>query len=272
MSATSKPSFAATLSKPRAEHSPVVSLPHSRNSSSSSIGPVPQTPTTSTSAMSLSELPTLLSARLQLTVQDGKQHTGYLYAFDPVMAVVALSSIAIPTAGQPAQYNIFKTAQIKSVEVLALPDAASASTWVPPAVAVDRVSQRSQQAFEADVARQMRKGKGVSQLGQDVFDALSKSQCLRLNRVLICIDSSATALPAQWRGTSILVLEDILVNPPEYAQAQVQAGVAHAGQAMRLERVQKVLAGERAKLASSSTVPAPNLQSAPASTDATGWD
>ncbi|KAJ3091250.1 hypothetical protein HK102_001213, partial [Quaeritorhiza haematococci] len=65
----------------------------------------------------------------------------------------------------------------------------------------------------------------------DIFDALSKT------------------LPTKWRGELIVVMDEILINPPYTVEScKVKEGRAGAGGDMTLARVRKVLEGVRGRL------------------------
>lgn len=81
------------------------------------------------------------------------------------------------------------------------------------------------QAAEAALARV---GEGVTKEAQSLFDALSKT------------------MPCHWAGKTIVVMEMVLVAPPYCMDSCVLREEGH-GRGM-LERVQKVLAAERARL------------------------
>lgn len=121
----------------------------------------------------------LLGAHLELTMNDEQHHTGFLYAFDATMAVVALSSQPAPQHGLTASYAIFKSTEVKQVRVIeGLPPALLPPNkqWMPPSADITRVAHNIDFAVKADQQRATRLGKGVSPLAQQVFDALSKSK------------------------------------------------------------------------------------------------
>lgn len=62
-----------------------------------------------------------------------------------------------------------------------------------------------------------------------------------------------SAMPTVWVDQSIQVLDDILIDPPSYEPSACHfrptaVNPTSAGQQTKLDRVHKVLAGERAKL------------------------
>ncbi|KAG0252464.1 hypothetical protein BG011_006950 [Mortierella polycephala] len=103
------------------------------------------------------------------------------------------------------------------------------STVLPAAgyVQLDKIQQREQQAVRDAQAAAARIGVGVSSIGQDIFDALSKT------------------LPCRWANDQIVVMDEVIIAPP-YEPENCKA---NASSSYTLARVKKVLEGERMRLA-----------------------
>ncbi|KAF9953178.1 hypothetical protein BGZ72_005629 [Mortierella alpina] len=94
-------------------------------------------------------------------------------------------------------------------------------------VHLERIRQREQQAVREAQAAAARIGVGVSTVGQEVFDALSKT------------------LPCRWAKESIVVMDEVIIAPP-YEPENCKA---NASSSYTLARVKKVLEGERSRMA-----------------------
>ncbi|KAI9675185.1 MAG: hypothetical protein M1829_003545 [Trizodia sp. TS-e1964] len=68
----------------------------------------------------------------------------------------------------------------------------------PSIGAVDTMAmkERERQAVEKELLKEARQGKGVGIEGQEIFDALVRT------------------LPTRWHGTTIIVLDSIVITPP----------------------------------------------------------
>ncbi|CAG8623719.1 hypothetical protein RhiirA5_486922 [Rhizophagus irregularis] len=104
------------------------------------------------------------------------------------------------------------------------------STFVPSVgyVPMERIQAREIQAVRETQAALARIGVGVTQKAQDIFDALSKT------------------LPCRWAKDSIVVLDEVMINPP-YDIDDCKASQSASGS---LAQVRKVLEGERKRLES----------------------
>lgn len=197
-------------------------------------------------------------------MNDDKKHQGHIYAFDSVMAILALSSQPCPQPGIAASYHILKSTEVKHIRVLSAADATTDSNnkpWRPPQVSLERVASNVEQAVKAEQQRKARLGKGVTPLAQSIFDALSKSK----RNVffpwsefgwLTATFASLIALPTAWAGQNIQVLDDILIAGPVYDPSSVSfkpgaLNPSNEQQQAKLQRLLKVLNGERTKILAS---------------------
>ncbi|KAF9099105.1 hypothetical protein BGX29_007298 [Mortierella sp. GBA35] len=94
-------------------------------------------------------------------------------------------------------------------------------------VQLDKIQQREQQAIREAQAAAARIGVGVSTIGQDIFDALSKT------------------LPCRWHKDQIIVMDEVIISSP-YEPENCKA---NASSSYILARVKKVLEGERLRMA-----------------------
>ncbi|KAF9148890.1 hypothetical protein BG015_009371 [Linnemannia schmuckeri] len=94
-------------------------------------------------------------------------------------------------------------------------------------VQLDKIQQREQQAIREAQAAAARIGVGVSTIGQDIFDALSKT------------------LPCRWHKDQIVVMDEVIISSP-YEPDNCKA---NASASATLARVKKVLEGERLRMA-----------------------
>ncbi|KAJ1028711.1 hypothetical protein NDA16_001877 [Ustilago loliicola] len=165
-----------------------------------------------TPANQLANIAKLLGSHVTFTVGDKQTRTlsGKLWAYDPTLGVVGLEceSKALPShlssapaaAASVAQasqtsrnrfaqptaavgFTIVKVSEIKKIEFHQSPDAsngAGSKLQADSLTSIHPVSLKAAQLREADAVKQSltkvaRTGKDVSQLGQQVFDALSKT-------------------------------------------------------------------------------------------------
>ncbi|CDR88639.1 uncharacterized protein SPSC_05243 [Sporisorium scitamineum] len=241
-----------------------------------------------TPADQLSNIAKLLGSRVNLTVGDKQTRTisGKLWAYDPILGIVGLecepsalpshlssapaAAASVAQASQTSRnrfaqptnavgFTIVKVSEIKKIEFEATEStngtAAASKSLVDSLTPIHPVSLKAAQLREADAVKQSltkvaRTGKDVSQLGQQIFDALSKT------------------LPCRWHESHIIVMEEVVIsgpgydpastNVPGYTQKQLQSfidgtnkGPVPGGaqsKANSWHRVTKVLQGERRKM------------------------
>ncbi|CAG8593564.1 5710_t:CDS:2 [Ambispora leptoticha] len=95
-------------------------------------------------------------------------------------------------------------------------------------VQMERIQAREMQAYRETQAFLARIGVGVTVEAQEIFDALSKT------------------LPVRWAEEKIVVLDEVVINPP-YDLENCKANSSASGS---LARVKKVLEGEKKRLSS----------------------
>ncbi|KAG5360653.1 hypothetical protein CJU89_3731 [Yarrowia sp. B02] len=147
---------------------------------------------------------------------------GSVYAYDPLSQTVTLEE-------SPQKFRIVRTPFIKSVSVLEKGPSAPApaappkpkNSWseiarakkdVPVStqafetgpvgfVDLDGVRKRESEIVNQEMRKQANKGVGVTQQGQEIYDAIAKT------------------LPCRWDGKSILAVEEVQIDPPYNALA-----------------------------------------------------
>jgi hypothetical protein len=248
------------------------STPHSRapssttpNDAAAAAAPPASSPSLpSTADTTPRDLSTLVGLTVRLTLLGTPERTveGAVFAVDTRTGFVALECAPTTTAststaafapgagkkgagggagaGQKADYRLVRLAQIKAVlPLFDSPPPTTRPAVQPKAVSVAAVRQIEAAAVRAEEQRMARIGPpGVSALGQETFDALAKT-CVCPNIARTPHDTSHR-LPVRWQGMTIVVLDDCQIAPP-YADATGPPGP-------RLERVRKVLEGERQRL------------------------
>lgn len=166
---------------------------------------------TATPANQLSNIAKLLGSRVNLTVGDKQSRiiSGKLWAYDPILGVVGLecepsalpshlssapaAAASVAQASQTSRnrfaqptnavgFTIVKVSEIKKIEFEATEptNGAAAAPLADSLTPMHPISLKAAQLREADAVKQSltkvaRTGKDVSQLGQQIFDALSKT-------------------------------------------------------------------------------------------------
>ncbi|KAJ1027482.1 hypothetical protein NDA18_003488 [Ustilago nuda] len=240
-----------------------------------------------TPANQLANIAKLLGSHVTFTVGDKQTRTlsGKLWAYDPSLGVVGLEceSMGLPphlssapaaaaSVAQASQtsrnkfaqpiaavgFTIVKVSEIKKIGLHQSTQASngtSSRSGADSLTPIHPVSLKAAQSREADALKQSlskvaRTGKDVSQLGQQIFDALSKT------------------LPCRWHESHIIVMEEVVIsgpgydpastNVPGYTQEQLQSFIhgtnkgpipeGAQSKANSWNRVTKVLQGERRKM------------------------
>ena len=156
---------------------------------------------------------------------EDEQIEGTIFTYEAAFGVVVIEQR--PPGETKATYRTLKTTFIKEQRVLAKPEDGSAKLGGHFAsVNYDQLQQREQRAVQKAFEDMGHLNSDVSTLTQTIYDALRKT------------------MPCAWDGETIVVLGEVRIPPPYTPEAcQANAG------STALQRVQKVLAGEVAKLA-----------------------
>jgi len=154
-----------------------------------------------------SNLDNAIGARVRLTLApENKELEGNIYTTCSVMNAVAITT----ESSQPAQggakkcdYHVIPFAHITAFQIL---DATADSGTLPEVSEVDvgALRAREERTIRDMKLAEARQGKGVSKLGQDVFDWVAKM------------------FPARWADARIIVNEAVIIDPP-YGLENVKA-------------------------------------------------
>ena len=154
------------------------------------------------------------------TTSSGERFSGEIFAYDDANGVLAVRSAG--EISNSHDVTLVNERDARDIEV----DASTAKDLGPlPEVDDPRRGRRFENATRAAKNMADNIGENVSALAQDVFDALART------------------LPCKWNGDVIVVMDEVEVRGPKYDEAS-GSGATHGA----AERVQKVLALERAKL------------------------
>ncbi|KAI9370473.1 anticodon-binding domain-containing protein [Aspergillus egyptiacus] len=160
---------------------------------------------------------------------------GTLFTADPVTNLVAINT-ADSKLSQAGNYHVIPISRIQSFQLLSLAPSSQdneSSPSVPESLpSLHALDIRALKAREANAVSKIqegeaRRGKGVTQEAQDIFNAISRT------------------MPTRWNGTNIVVADAVTIAHP-YNKEDCRALVA--GDKAALERVQKVLEMERKKI------------------------
>ncbi|KAK0547016.1 hypothetical protein OC846_002038 [Tilletia horrida] len=228
--------------------------------------------------VALETLSTAVPAYLSASIAGGAGNN----AKEQAAAAAAAAAVAQDSIRRTG-FRLIKIREVKQVELGPASDATvngtSSSTPAPPsqqqqlltplqALNIAALEARANTAIRDAHIRASRRGVGVSNQAQNIFDALSKT------------------LPCRWHGTHIIVMDEIVISAPNYdgsstnvtpyTQDQLRAALdgnpipASADgkllspqavnsirpKAASWQRVVKVLEGERAKIQRQQTVTA----------------
>ncbi|KAJ8655761.1 hypothetical protein O0I10_008647 [Lichtheimia ornata] len=199
----------------------------------------PTTTTHSTAAatpLASSSAQRILGRRIKLKTASNEEIEGRIYALDRLTNCIALDIlfiviIMLTTHNAAAQqgrkqlsFRIIKISHIK--EVLSNQEDAPADFLPINHVDTSRLDARESSGVKNMRQRVAKMGVGVTKEAQDIFDALSKT------------------LPCRWSNDTIVVLDEVLIQPPY----DVDSCKANSSSASSLARVKKVLEGERRRL------------------------
>ncbi|KAJ1733538.1 hypothetical protein LPJ72_002821 [Coemansia sp. Benny D160-2] len=216
-----------------------------------------QSPTQSSVPAEALPLSSLVNTKIRIKLVDGKEIEGTLFAYDVYSGVVALVSpgsgpdaleLQAVTGGgsstggvrqRQAQVNLVKAANIVDVQAIgsrcgAEQQGEEAGGFKVPEiqkVPTSTIEARKRRGLMQAQERASRIGVGVSDKGQAIFDALSKT------------------LPCRWHQGKIVVLDEVSIEPPYDVDncRELTEG------SFSLQRVKKVLQGELGRLERSGT-------------------
>jgi len=174
---------------------------------------------------------------IKLRTQTGEAFEGTVFAFDADQGILVLYEPS--DLRNRSNFRVFKTdclAEITGLdtEPTRLPEPLNVDSRLPKINAVKIRENASNAARE----RGRRLGQDVTIEAQDLFDAMSRTY------------------PCHWDNTSIVVLGEVRIDPPYTVEKVIpEAGrpaeVGGKGIDSTVERVKKVLEGERRKMKSS---------------------
>ena len=123
----------------------------------------------------------------------------------------------------------FSLISIPGIKSILVQDIPKKSTRQIVNLPIDKLVARESRAISMSKLANSRIGVGVSKLGQEIFDELSKT------------------LPTIWSKTDIIVMDDIVISDP-YSPDSCKIINSRQGLETSLARVQKVLSGIHLKL------------------------
>lgn len=161
-------------------------------------------------------------ARITGTLPSGDAFDGEVWAHD-----ASSSFVCVRVPGEVSNTHDVRLINTSDVKDIAIADGRGVTNWKDRLPEVDdaRRERRFANALKHAQIAADNIGENVSALAQDVFDALART------------------LPCRWESDVIVVMDEVRVHGPRYAEARGSGATAGAE-----ERVQKVLANERAKL------------------------
>ncbi|KAJ5583249.1 hypothetical protein N7535_001869 [Penicillium sp. DV-2018c] len=182
-----------------------------------------------------------IGARVRITTAQptGSVVEGTLFTACPVTNLVAINTAPAPTSADPKQaqnghYHVIPVSRIQNIQILTLapPSNTTSSTFADAQPTIQALDTRALKAREAKAVgealdREARRGKGVTPLAQDLFDAFSRT------------------MPAKWNGPNIIVADAVTIAAP-YRPDDCRPLVE--GDTAALTRVRKVLEMERKKI------------------------
>ncbi|KAJ5773284.1 hypothetical protein N7457_008180 [Penicillium paradoxum] len=182
-----------------------------------------------------------IGARVRLTTAQPTQSIieGTIFTACPITNLVAINTAPAPNPGdaksaQNGDYRVIPISRIQNFQVLALapPSNSTSASFADAQPTIQALDTRALKAREAKAVgealeREARRGKGVTPLAQDLFDAFSRT------------------MPARWNGHNIIVADAVTIAAP-YRVDDCRPLVE--GDTAALFRVRKVLEMERKKI------------------------
>eukprot|EP01117_Protostelium_nocturnum_P005609 TRINITY_DN2022_c2_g1_i4.p1 TRINITY_DN2022_c2_g1~~TRINITY_DN2022_c2_g1_i4.p1 ORF type:complete len:179 (-),score=26.09 TRINITY_DN2022_c2_g1_i4:273-809(-) len=169
-------------------------------------------------------LESLLGSKIRIKTLDDEGIDGEIFSYDNNTGCVALS-ISHSHTTLKKTFRIIKTSFIKEIQFLEKKGSLQTELNLPP-INVQKIRSKEDAAIRQTREEVARIGVGVSKEAQDIFNALSKT------------------LPCRWHTDTIVVLDEVLIKNP-YGVENCQGSNSYM-----LERVKKVLEGEKRKIQS----------------------
>jgi len=169
----------------------------------------------------------IIGIKVKIKTTLGEEVEGEIFSYDATTNCVVLSTSNAHSTLKKS-YRIFKTNYIKEIQYLGKEPPSLEELENLPSVNIARIRSK-----EAAVLRTLREeaariGVGVTEEAQDIFNALSKT------------------LPCRWKQDTIVVFDEIMIRYPYTLDS------CNGGDPVMLERVKKVLEGERKRIITSS--------------------
>lgn len=164
----------------------------------------------------------LIGAKVILRTLLGEDITGELFSYDKVTNCVVIQEKA--DGKKAGCVRILKANFIKEVvEAKERPSDVEMDMKLPP-IDVARCQAREAAALKTAEEEAKKIGVGVSEVAQDIFDALSKT------------------LPCKWNDKVIVVMDEVRIENPYTVEA------CQGSNSTMVNRVRKVLEGEKARI------------------------
>lgn len=164
----------------------------------------------------------LIGAKVTLRTLLGETITGELFAFDKTTNCVVIQEKSDDK--KPGCVRILKANFIKEmVEAQERPVDVELDMKLPP-IDIARCQAREAAALKSAEEEAKKIGVGVSEVAQDIFDALSKT------------------LPCKWNDKVIMVMDEVRIEDPYTVES------CQGSNTTMVNRVRKVLEGEKARI------------------------
>ncbi|KAK6540703.1 hypothetical protein TWF694_008095 [Orbilia ellipsospora] len=188
----------------------------------------------------LASLDWVIGTRVKVTTILDDTIEGIIFSYDTIANCVALltgpNAVIPPPKNATVNVRFLKIPFLKDVVVLApsKPPQNSSTAKGPFSAAepqirpvnIQAMKNREQATLKQEYEKMLGHGVGVSDEGQAIFNALSKT------------------MPCRWQGKDIVVLDTVIIQEPY----TVEKCSSHPPNANALTRVKKVLEGERKRL------------------------
>jgi len=172
--------------------------------------------------MEISTAESVIGIRVRIKTTLGDEFEGEIFSYDVNTNCVVVSQTSSHSTLKKT-FRVIRTPFIKEITCLGTQKPETVDTNLPP-VNIQKIRFKQEQALRGMYEEVQRIGVGVSKEAQDIFNALAKT------------------LPCHWRNDSIVIFDEIILRNPY--------GVANCsgGDPVMLDRVKKVLEGERRRL------------------------